>query len=164
MLATSKLLRIVCLVYLLFVGTNVSAQDPEEHAIWAVRDSSNKALADHDIDALSVTWLPNLHVTASNGEVIPSGAEMTRLFIESFSDPDFITYKRTPDEIVLSPGKSYAAERGKWIGRWKNGSGEMSIEGIYIAQWHKVESGWRIRSELFVALSCTGSEDCQGLP
>jgi len=156
--------HIVCLVTLLFAGTIATAQDSEVDAILAVRDLSNKALADHDIDRLKGTWLPTLHVTASNGEVISSGKEMARLFSESFSDPDFITYMRTPVEVSLSPGKSYASERGHWIGRWRNGSGEKSVEGIYMAQWHKTESGWRIRSELFVALSCIGSDDCQILP
>jgi hypothetical protein len=155
---------IVVLVTLLFAGTSALAQDSELDAILAVRDLSNKALADHDIDRLEGTWLPNLHVTASNGEVIPSGEEMRRLFSESFSDPDFITYTRTPDEVSLSPGKRYAAERGHWIGRWRNEGGEKSVEGIYLAQWHRTESGWRIRSELFVALSCVGSDDCQDLP
>ena len=89
---------------------------------------------------------------------------MARIFTGVFSDPDYIIYVRSPGEIHLSPGQGYAAESGEWIGRWKDGDNEMSVTGSYMAQWHRVAEGWRIRSELYVALSCEGSEKCQTLP
>ena len=135
-----------------------------EDAIRTVRSSSNRAIAKRDVTALAQTWLPDLNVTISSGAVVSSGEEMTRLFDQAFSDPDLITYLRTPSEIRLSPGKTYAAESGDWTGRWREGAGEKVVGGTYLAQWHKVEEGWRIRSELFVALSCEGSEECHELP
>jgi hypothetical protein len=136
----------------------------DEDAIRAIRKMSNQALASRDISALKSTWLSTLHITTSSGDVISSGDEMVSAFSEVFSDPNFITYVRTTKDVNLSPGKSYAAESGEWVGRWKDGDGEISISGVYIAQWHKITEGWRIRSELFVALSCEGSEECQSLP
>jgi hypothetical protein len=154
------------LLALIFIATSAMAfaEGPDEDSIRSVRSLSNTAIKNHDIESLKETWLPNLHVTTSSGLVASSAEELAQLFTKSFSDPNFIATVRTPIEIKLSPGQTYAAERGTWIGSWKNGSGVMSIEGIYLAQWHKVETGWRIRSELFVALSCDGSEKCQSLP
>jgi hypothetical protein len=164
MIIANSPLRVFLALVLIATIAMAFAQGSDEDSIRSVRNLSNTAIRNRDIDSLRGTWLPNLHVTTSIGIVISSAEEMAQLFTESFSDPNFIAYDRTPIEVKLSPGQTYAAERGKWIGSWKNGSGEMSIEGIYLAQWHKVEAGWRIRSELFVALSCDGGETCQSLP
>ena len=140
------------------------ATSPAEDAIRAVRAASNQAIAARDVEALQATWLPDLHVTASSGKVVQSGREMAASFSQAFADADFITYVREPDLVQLSVGKGYAAERGRWTGRWKEGDKEMLIRGTYLAQWHKIAAGWRIRSELFVALSCDGSRKCRDLP
>ena len=156
-------------LYLILISTqlftnNVSAQQSDKDAIRSVRSISNQAIKERDIDALKNTWLANLHVTASSGTVIQSGDQMATLFNNTFSDANFITYIRTPIEINISPGNTYAAESGNWISRRNSDSGEMMIEGTYLAQWHKVETGWRIRSEVFIALSCEGSKECEKLP
>lgn len=164
MFVKNVLFRFHLLTMLLVIAVIAHAELSDEDSIRAVRVMSNQAIANRDIDTLKDTWLPNLHVTASSGEVVTSGDEMARLFSVAFSDPDFITYVRRPHEITLSPGGSYAAESGKWISRRKSDNGEMSVEGIYLAQWHRIEAGWRIRSELFVTLSCIGSRACQNLP
>jgi hypothetical protein len=157
-------LRVLLALILIATSAMVFAEGPDEDTIRSVRSLSNAAIKNHDIDSLRETWLPHLNVTTASGLVASSAEELAQLFTRSFSDPNFITADRTPIEIRLSPGRTYAAERGEWIGSWKDGTGVMSIEGIYLAQWHKVETGWRIRSELFVALSCDGSEKCQSLP
>jgi ketosteroid isomerase-like protein len=155
----------VCVVAGLFAGSaKVSAQIPDEEAIRAVREASNQALKDKDIEALEATWLPNLHVTGSNGDVISSGDEMARIFAGAFEDPGYISYERRPVEVRLSPGQGYAAESGSWTGRSRDNGGEMVVTGTYMAQWHKVAGVWRIRSEVFVALTCEGSDKCQDLP
>ncbi len=133
----------------------VSTEIAEEKEIRNIRALSNQAILSRDIEALRNTWVKDLHVTLSSGDVVSSSDEMGKLFTKAFSDPDFFTYRRTPVEINMSSIKKYAAEQGKWLGRWENGSSEISIEGIYMAQWHKVDKGWRIRSELYVALSCS---------
>jgi hypothetical protein len=156
-------------IYLVLTGTllltgKLSAEQSDEDIIRSVRAISNQAIKDRDIDALKNTWLANLHVTSSSGAVIQDGDQMATLFREAFTDSKFIIYVRTPVEVNLSPGNMYAAERGGWISRRNSKSGEMVVEGTYLAQWHKVETGWRIRSEVFIALSCVGSKECENLP
>lgn len=164
MIGANSPLRVLLALILIATSATVFAEVPDEDAIRSVRNLSNIAIKNHDIDSLREAWLPHLNVTTASGLVASSAEELAQLFTRSFSDPNFVTAERIPIEIKLSPGKTYAAERGNWIGSWKSGSGVMSIEGIYLAQWHKVEAGWRIRSELFVTLSCDGSENCQSLP
>jgi ketosteroid isomerase-like protein len=164
MISGNFLFRVLFMAALLSVAVVASAEDSDEASIRSVRFLSNSAIKNRDLDALKNAWLPDLHVTTSTGLVASSADEMAQLFTKSFADPNFITYTRFPVGINLSPGETFAAESGTWVGSWRNGDREMSVEGIYLAQWHKVEVGWRIRSELYVALSCEGSEKCQALP
>ena len=46
-------------------------------------------------------------------------------------------------------------EEGTWVGQ-RGANGPTAIGGRYAAQWHRIEGRWLIRSELFVALHCSG--------
>ena len=82
---------------------------------------------------------------------------MEAAFSSRFRDPEFVTYVRTPTTVSISQGGGFAAEQGEWVGTWNRKDGEMSVRGVYLAQWQKRVGAWRIRSEVFVALSCDGS-------
>ena len=136
------------------------AQTTNAQAIRAVREISNAAIADRDLGTLRGTWVEDVHVTASSGEVFQGSPEMARAFASSFEDPDFGTYRRVPETVSVSEGGGFGAEYGEWVGTWAKSDGEMNVHGVYLAQWQNHEGMWRIRSEVFVALSCTGSASC----
>jgi hypothetical protein len=66
-----------------------------------------------------------------------------------------MTYRRDPAEIQVSSDYLIAWEQGTWTGTVA-ARGAPLIRGRYSAQWVKVGGQWLIRSELFVALECSG--------
>ncbi len=136
------------------------AQDSAVEAIRAVREQSNVAIAERDLAALQATWVDDFNVSASNGDVFSGGQAMADAFASSFEDPEFVTYRRTPTIVSISEGGGFGAESGEWVGRWNKPDGEMRVSGVYLAQWQNRGGEWRLRSELFVALSCSGSASC----
>tara|TARA_R110002049_G_scaffold23726_47_gene84281 strand:+ start:764 stop:1252 length:489 start_codon:yes stop_codon:yes gene_type:complete len=146
----------------LFVAAICTGAD-EAAEICAARAQSNQAIAAKDIDALKATWLPSLHVAASSGVSVTSGTEMAAVFLKLFDDPAFDRFERLPVSVRLSPGKTLAAETGKWTGYWHRDDGTAKISGPYMAQWQRVNGAWKISAEVFVATECSGSSTCESL-
>jgi hypothetical protein len=65
-------------------------------------------------------------------------------------------FVREPEFIEASPNWPLAYESGTWTGRHGNPDGPAVISGRYSAQWVKRDGHWLIRSEVFVALHCSG--------
>jgi ketosteroid isomerase-like protein len=151
---------VVGLLAIIATCPTAQAQTASAQAIRLVRERSNAAIANRDLAALRGTWVEDIHVTASSGMVFQNSREMERAFTSSFEDPDFVTYRRIPDTVSVSEGGGFGAEHGRWVGTWAKTDGEMNVRGVYLAQWQNREGVWRIRSEVFVALSCTGSASC----
>jgi len=68
-----------------------------------------------------------------------------------------IVYERIPTVIETSSTWPLAFETGIWKGHLGGVSGPTVIRGRYSAQWVKRSEQWLIRSEVFVALSGSGS-------
>ena len=75
---------------------------------------------------------------------------MLAAFASQFADKGFIAYVRTTEQIDLDASGNRAAERGRWVGSWKDAA-EQS--GTYLATWKKVTGQWVIENELFVTLA-----------
>jgi len=151
---------VIGLLAIIVTCPTLRAQSTHAESIRGIREISNTAIASRDLAALRGTWVEDVHVTGSSGEVFQGSLEMERAFASSFAQADFVTYRRTPDTVSVSEGGGFGAEYGRWVGRWAKADGEMNVRGVYLAQWQNREGEWRIRSEVFVALSCTGSASC----
>ena len=79
---------------------------------------------------------------------------------EEFKDPTFVTYRRTPTSIVNARSGKRVAEAGHWEGIWRKSDGSMRKTRVYLAMWIPSGSTWRLKSEAFVTLTCTGSVTC----
>jgi hypothetical protein len=77
-----------------------------------------------------------------------------------FSDFPDVNYVRTPTDIQVSTLLPLAIEHGTWRGGQTT---ETTYGGRYTAAWRKVEDEWKIHNELFVTLTCEGS-DCPQQP
>ena len=66
-----------------------------------------------------------------------------------------LVYVRQPDLIEVSKVWPLAWESGHWTARRGGANGPAVITGRYSAQWVKRDGRWLIRSEVFVALTCS---------
>jgi uncharacterized protein (TIGR02246 family) len=138
------------------IVTNTPASD-----IRDVRARSNKAIAAHDLEGVTATLTPDVVVTAGNGGVLVGRDTVRSSFRRTFADTTFIDFLRTPDSITVSTARPMlAAEQGHWMGRYHTANGIEDIGGVYLAMWRRTNEGWRIRSELFVSLTCHGPRLC----
>ena len=139
----------------------IATASAPEADIREVRARSNKAIAAHDLDAVTATLTPDVVVTGGNGGVNVGRDSVRAVFRRNFADTTFIDFLRTPDSITVSTARPLlAAEQGHWMGRFHTANGLEDIGGVYLAMWRRTSEGWRIRSELFVSLTCHGPRMC----
>jgi uncharacterized protein (TIGR02246 family) len=142
-----------------------AAEDPAAAQIRAVRQGSNAAIARHDLAAMRETWVEDVQITAGLGSTANGTAEVEARIAAAFADPTFDRWVRTPESVEVATDGARAAELGSWEGTWHQPNGPLVRRGRYLAHWVKLpDGGWRIRAELFVALSATGDGAGTGLP
>ena len=141
-----------------FIGAAVPvasrAQGPREAAeVRAARAAQNAALARHDLDRVASFWTDDIVIRSGLGRVI----ESKTAYKNAFAGDSDLVYNREPDRVDVSNNDKWplAFESGIWTAR-VNGSGPPIIRGRYAAQWIKRNGKWLIRSEVFVALTCSG--------
>jgi len=121
-----------------------------ERAVRSAREAQNTAIAAKDYERVATFWVEDVTVTSGLGKVLRGRDEIRRAFQQ-----DSITYRRTPSRVSASANWKSAWEEGTWEGRRVGWTGVPLLRGRYAAQWVNTTAGWRIRSELFVALECT---------
>jgi ketosteroid isomerase-like protein len=129
-------------------------------AIRAARLRQNEAIAAHDLAAIEMTWESDVVVTAGMGVAFQGATQYRKAFEDEFAAFPDTKYERRPEAIDVSSVRPLAAERGSWTREWTSKSGKGEMRGSYMAMWQKTNGEWRIRSELYVLLSCSG----QGCP
>lgn len=123
----------------------------EAEAVRQARLDQNCALAAGDIELAASFWTEDITLRRGLGTSI-IGKEAYRALIDPVSDEKSLIYVREPDFIEVSPHWPLAYESGTWRAL----RGDLAvITGRYSAQWVKREGSWLIRSELFVALTCS---------
>ena len=126
-------------------------------AIRALRATSNKAIADHDMAAFTPVFADDALFVWSNGSTAIGKAGLQAFFEKDFADPVFIKYVRTPARIVVSQSGARAVEHGTWQAFKHNAAGDTRYGGDYAAHWVRKPDGWKVQGELYVKLRCTGS-------
>jgi hypothetical protein len=141
-------------VALLFTQSFVQAQGtPKAIAeVKAARLAQNAVLAVHQMDSAASFWANDVIITAGLGTVL-RGKDAYR---QAFASDSGMIYVRTPTHVEVAAPWQSAWEDGEWVGR-QGISGPVVIRGRYAAQWHRVGPRWLIRSEIFVALACSGA-------
>jgi ketosteroid isomerase-like protein len=122
--------------------------------VRTARLAQNAAFAAGLFDSAATFWTNDVTITTSRGAV--------RRGVGEYRDAlagDSLRYERVPDRIDVSAAWAIAWEEGRWVGR-RGGTGPAVVGGRYSAQWQKVGDRWKIRSELFVGLTCAG-ETCR---
>ncbi len=130
--------------------------------VRAQRAEYNAAIAAHDAVRLRIFLVDDYHLISGSSGSVDSGADAaTRDYADDeFRDPTFVTYRRTPTSIVMAASGKRIAETGRFEGLWNKPDGTMRRTGIYLAMWVPSAGTWRVKSEAFVTLACTGSKAC----
>jgi ketosteroid isomerase-like protein len=164
---TRKLKHLSILLLLVISTQCKEAGNPateSEKSIRLAREKSNAAIARQDTIALAEIWTNDYHIiTSRNFEV--SGSDNNRnSFASEFASKKELLYVRTPGNIDVFEPWNMASERGTWTGQWLEPDGLVELSGTYFAKWHKINDQWKIRAEIFVPLSCSGSSFCTKTP
>ena len=145
------------------IGTSYASTPADPTSIVrAQRAEYNAAIAAHDPARLRMFLVEDYHlISGTSGDIDSSGDAAARGYAdEEFKDPTFVTYRRTPTTVVNAVSGKRVAETGRFEGVWHKPDGTMRKTGIYLAMWVPSAGTWRLKSEAFVTLACTGSAAC----
>ena len=126
----------------------------EAEMVRQARLYQNNAMAIGNIEAAASFWTEDVTLRRGLGASI-IGKEAYRALLDSSPNENSLIYVREPDLIDISPHWPLGFESGTWTARRGSLDGPIAITGRYSAQWVKRDGYWLIRSEVFVALTCT---------
>ena len=135
--------------------STVSAAD-DRALVAAARVAQNRAIAAGDLDLAASFWTEDVTVRRALGERLSGRAAAQEALQPTGPPASRIVYQRLTREIDVSPHWPLAFETGTWQGHQGSVTGPTTIGGRYSAQWVKRGDRWLIRSEVFVALTCSG--------
>lgn len=142
-------------IVMLFAALTAAAP-ADEGAVRAARAAQNKAIAAGDLDQVANFWTEDVTVRRALGQPL-SGRDAARKALEPAAAPaTHLIYQRLTKEVEVSPTWPLAFETGAWEGHLATIAGPVVIGGRYSVQWVKRGDRWLIRSEVFVALACSG--------
>jgi hypothetical protein len=130
----------------------------DEESIRSARAVSNKAIAASDIAGFAASLEHGFVVVTGNGSLLSREAYVAT-FAKDFEEPHSVRFERIVDSIEISSSVPLAAEHGHWVGHLPGGP--AIFRGTYLAMWRRSESGWKLRSELFVSLACSDADACE---
>jgi ketosteroid isomerase-like protein len=139
----------------------VSAAD-DRALVAAARVAQNRAIAAGDLDLVASFWTDDVTVRRALGQPLSGRAAAVEALKPAGPPASRLVYQRLTREIDVSPNWPLAFETGTWEGHLGSLTGPTTIGGRYSAQWVKRGDTWLIRSEVFVALTCSGA-GCQAV-
>jgi ketosteroid isomerase-like protein len=139
--------------------STVSAAD-DRAMIATARVAQNRAIAAGDLDVVASFWTDDVTVRRALGQPLSGRAAAIEALQPAGSPASRLVYQRLTREVDVSPNWPLAFETGTWEGHVGSLTGPTTIGGRYSAQWVKRGDRWLIRSEVFVALTCSGA-GCQ---
>lgn len=154
-------MKFFAVALLLFSGVSASSVAQaahDEESIRSIRSASNKAIVGGDIAGFAASLESGFVVVTGNGSFLSREAYIAA-FAKDFEDPQSVRFERIADSIEISTSVPLAAEHGHWVGRLPGGT--VIFRGTYLAMWRRSESGWKLRSELFVSLACSDPDGCE---
>jgi hypothetical protein len=143
-------------------GSYASTVNSITSTVRTQRAESNAAIEAHDAVRLRNLFDDDYHgIQGTSGSLDSGGDATSRSYAdEEFKDPTFVTYRRIPTSIVIAQSGKRIAEQGHWEGIWRKSDGTMRKTGVYLAMWIPSSGTWRLKSEAFVTLACSGSATC----
>jgi ketosteroid isomerase-like protein len=128
----------------------------EERAIRTARASQNAAMEAGDADLAATWWTEDVTIRRALGQDVHGRAAYRQILAPTGNRDSSLVYQRDPESVEVSAHFPLAFESGRWAGHLGGASGPVVIGGPYSAQWVKRDGRWLIRSEVFVAMTCSG--------
>jgi ketosteroid isomerase-like protein len=150
--------------FLLGCKTGKLVLSSDEAAIRQARIASNQAIAVKDTNAIANYWAEDYHLVSSRNSEVAGRTKNRHLFALELYTKKAVLYVRSTQQVSTFANWNMAAETGTWIGQWREPDGLVQLSGTYLAKWHRVNGQWKIRAEIFVPLTCTGSSFCDKKP
>ena len=132
-----------------------SSVTADAHSIRAARIAQNAAMAAGDVDRAATWWTEDVSIRRGLGTGISGIAGYKAILQRAPISDTALVYQRRTTDVTVSTAWPLAFETGTWTAR-VGGKGPALITGRYSAQWVKRDAKWLIRSEVFVALTCSG--------
>jgi ketosteroid isomerase-like protein len=136
-------------------GTNAS-NAMEAGAVRDSRNAQNRAIAAGNADLAATFWTEDVTIRRALGQDVRGRNAYRQLVVPGGNRDSSLVYQRDPTSIEVSASFPLAFETGTWRGHLGGIAGPEVIGGRYSAQWVKRDGRWLIRSEVFVALTCSG--------
>jgi len=134
----------------------LAAEPGDQAAIRAARTAQNTAIAAGDLDRVASFWTDDVTVRRALGQPLDGRAAARRALEPPAPPGSWIVYQRLTRDVEVSAQWPLAFETGTWEGHLGSIGGPIVIGGRFSAQWVKRGGRWLIRSEVFVALRCSG--------
>ena len=142
-------------------------------SVRAARASFNAALAAGDLETIRALHAPEYHLITGRSAQFHGTEAHLALWQQSFAQEPPDLYVRTTREVRVNDAYGLAEELGDWKGAFTGADGSRAeASGVYAAKWQRAEStgagatgeavspgDWRLQSEVYTTLSCTGSAD-----
>jgi ketosteroid isomerase-like protein len=125
-------------------------------AIREARAVQNAAMVAGNVDRVASFWTDDVTMRRGFGLAVNGKAEYRTNVTPSGSRDSVLVYKRETTDVETSAQWPLAFETGTWSAHEGTIAAPAIITGRYSAQWVKRAGRWLIRSEVFVALGCTG--------
>jgi ketosteroid isomerase-like protein len=135
----------------------MAAAPDDAEAIRAARTAQNQAIAAGDLDRAATFWTEDVTVRRALGQPLSGRDAARQALVPPPAPAAHLIYQRLTKEVDVSPAWPLAFETGTWEGHQDTIRGQVVIGGRFSAQWVKRGDRWLIRSEVFVALTCSGS-------
>jgi len=146
-----------CSAFVLAVLMAMAMTGPSDsRAIRDARAAQNTAIAAGDLDRAAAFWTEDVTVRRALGQALTGKAAARQALEPPAAPAPRLVYQRVTKDVEISGRWPLAFESGVWSGHLDSAAGPVVIAGRYSAQWVKRDRGWLIRSEVFVALTCSG--------
>lgn len=130
--------------------------DTAQQAVRSARIAQNDAIAAGDLDRAAAFWTDDVTVRRALGQPLNGRADARRALEPPAPPSPRLVYQRLTADVDVGSQWPLAFETGAWEGHLDTAAGPTVIGGRFSAQWVKRSEGWLIRSEVFVALTCSG--------
>ena len=130
--------------------------EPVTLELRAARAAQNAAIAAGDLDRAAAFWTDDVTVRRALGQPLSGRVEARRALEPAAPPAPRIVYQRLTRDVDVGTQWPLAFETGTWEGHLDSATGPTVVGGRFSAQWVKRGTQWLIRSEVFVALTCSG--------